>query len=259
MTFTILARDPGSAYLGVATASRSLAVGATVPALDPAVGAVASQSWTNPALRHHALAALRAGDGAAAVIEQIPTWDDGARWRQVGVLPIAGPGAAWTGPDCSAHHAQWVGDGVVVLGNLLADPGVVPAMAEGFREATAALREGEVSADDGAGQGEREALASCRFARALLRAMRAGEAAGGDVRGRQSAAVQVARAGGGGLWPPQLGVDLRVDDDADPLGELERLLAAREGDLQASKGVTAPSTTVSSSQSLAHQCGVEQV
>ncbi|PFG19256.1 DUF1028 domain-containing protein [Serinibacter salmoneus] len=253
MTFTILARDPRGEYLAAATASRSLGVGANVLALDPAVGAVASQAWTNPLLRHRALAAMRAGQVPGEVIDRLPEWDEGVARRQVALLGLRGRGSAWTGPECTPHTAQRVGDGYVVLGNVLSARAVVDDIVTALELPT----QGRASPDRS--RGEREALHACDVGRHVLRAMHAGEAAGGDSRGRQSAAIQVARVQQVSLWPPQLALDLRVDDHDEPLAELERLLGLRDAALQASNGVTAPSTTVSSEASLAHQCGVEQV
>ena len=205
MTYTVLALDRDRTTIGVATASCALAVGAAVPALDPTVGAVASQAWTNERLRGLMLAAVRGGDSPTAAVDRLGSWDDEAELRQVGVLGVDGRGAAVTGRATTAWRGHEVDDGVVVLGNILTGPEVLGAMRAGLRLG---------SSDAPAGASE--------LARALVRALAAGEAAGGDSRGRQSAAVLVAEVGANVLE-----YDLRVDDAPDPVGELARLVELR--------------------------------
>lgn len=200
VTFTVLARDERGDVFGAATASRSLAVGNAVIAVDPAVGAVASQAWTNRALRGYLLDRLRAGDRASDAVAGISARDDEPELRQVSALARTGEPAARTGGRTSAWAGHAVLADAVVSGNLLAGPEVLDAMGR------------EWSARKG---GAGDAVA---FARALVAVLREGEGAGGDARGRQSAAVLVARADGA------VEVDLRVDDHADPLAELARLV-----------------------------------
>lgn len=263
VTYSLLAVDSAAGLIGVATASRSLAVGNAVPAIDPAVGAVASQAWTNRRLRAQALDALAAGLSPAEVVAQVPTWDDGAPLRQLAVLDIRGRGAHVTGARCTGWAGGRDFPGTVAIGNLLADGGVLDAMCESFTESSARPP----------ARG-RHALET--FAARLLAALVAGERAGGDARGRESAAVQVARVAEHRQWPPELAVDLRSDHDPEPLERLAELLALRfAGGVesaatdvaaatpvpswrQTSSGVTAPRTTVTPSDALAHQCGVEQ-
>lgn len=205
MTYTVLALDRDRTAIGVATASCALAVGAVVPGLDPRAGAVASQAWTNERLRGRVLRAVRDGDSPSAALSRLESWDAEVELRQVGVLAIDGRGAAFTGRATTAWRGHEVDDGVVVLGNILTGPEVLGAMREALRV------EG---ADAPAG--------ASGLALALVRALAAGEAAGGDSRGRQSAAVLV---GPVGADVPEY--DLRVDDAADPVGELGRLVELR--------------------------------
>ncbi|MEB4613602.1 DUF1028 domain-containing protein, partial [Leucobacter sp. M11] len=128
MTYTIVASDPERGLLGVATASFSLAVGAGVPALRVGVGAVASQAYTNRALREHALAALAAGESPAEIVAGIPGIDSGHARRQLAVVSAAGQAAAHTGVECSDWAGHRVGAGYAVAGNLLTGPAVLDEM-----------------------------------------------------------------------------------------------------------------------------------
>lgn len=211
MTFSVVVAAPDRGLLGAATASFSLGVGNAVPAVWPGVGAVVSQSWTNRSLRGRVLAGLAAGAAPGESVDSVLGADSGAPLRQLGVVSVAGETAHHTGAECSA----WAGartltgasGGVlrgVVCGNLL-------------RGATT-LEEG-VAVLEAARPDDPASLAA-----ALLTAMQAGQRAGGDLRGQQSAAVVV----GSGLvqdWqPPDLDVDLRVDEHPRPLDEIERML-----------------------------------
>lgn len=210
MTFSIVARA-GNAY-GVAVASKFLAVGAVVPAAEAPVGALATQSYANVAYRPQGLALLRTGVDAAGVVAGLTAADPDRARRQLGVVAATGPGATFTGAGCHDWAGGETGEGWAIQGNLLAGPQVVPAMRDAWL----------------GGDGGDEPLA-----RRLLAALRAGEAAGGDRRGRQSAALLVV-AGSGRPGPlearPGYGntsdtvVDLRVDDHPDPVDELARLL-----------------------------------
>jgi uncharacterized Ntn-hydrolase superfamily protein len=215
VTFTLLARD--AALIGGATASRSLAAGNAVLALDPAVGVVASQAWTNRSLRGRMLSALAAGATAAEAIGRIGDWDPHPELRQIAALPLSGPGAAHTGDDTSPWSGSRVLTDAVVAGNLLAGEGVVTAMSETVDAAE--------HTDD-----------AIVFARGILTAMRAGDDAGGDARGRQSAALLVARSGG------EIVIDLRVDDHERPLDELSRLVELRAADLRRAPRIAAEVT-----------------
>lgn len=207
MTYTVLALDRDRTAIGVATASCALAVGAVVPGLDPRVGAVASQAWTNPLLRGRVLGAVRDGDSPTAAVDRLGSWDDEVELRQVGVLGVDGRGGAYTGRATTAWRGHEIDDGVVVLGNVLTGPEVLRAMRDTLRV-----------------QGSDAPAGASELALALVRALAAGEAAGGDSRGRQSAALLV---GSVGAEVPEY--DLRVDDAVDPVGELARLVEVRVG------------------------------
>ncbi|MGY6633670.1 MAG: DUF1028 domain-containing protein [Alkalilacustris sp.] len=193
MTWSIVARCPDTGHLGVAVASRFFAVGAVVPHVRGQVGAVATQAFVSPLWGVEALALLSEGAPAPAVIDALVAMDAGHPHRQVHLVDAAGRAAAFTGSDCVDWCGQLVGDGVSVAGNMLAGPQVLDATLTAFDRAALPLAE------------------------RLLVAMAAGEAAGGDKRGRQSAALTVYRD------QPYPWLDIRADDDADPLAELRRL------------------------------------
>jgi uncharacterized Ntn-hydrolase superfamily protein len=200
MTWSIIARDPDTGRVGIAVATRFFAVGALVPHIRTGVGAVASQAFLNPTFGPRGLDMLASGSSAEGALRGLLASDPGVASRQVHLMDRSGTFAAFTG----AHCVDWCGNELretcSVAGNMLAGPQVVVATADAF--------------DASAGQ---------PFARRLIRALQAGEAAGGDKRGRQSAALLVHDDREYPLY------DLRVDDHADPLAELARLHAvARE-------------------------------
>lgn len=213
MTFTLIATDPARGLLGVATASKSLALGRSVPAIDPTVGAVASQAWTNRALRHHLLAALRAGASAVQAAKKIPDLDADFAYRQAAVVDRAGGVGVHTGELTSGWAGHVRGEHHAALGNYLTGGEVVEAMAETYDA-------GRVAAP-----GELDPV--LEFAQLLVAALAAGEDAGGDARGRESAALMVARTSDRWLSPPELAVDLRVDHHNDPLSQLQALVLRR--------------------------------
>ncbi len=194
MTWSILARDPATGELGVAVASRFLAAGALCPRVEGGVGAAATQALVNPFIAADALARLRAGEGAAATLSALIAADPGRAVRQAHLLSAAGEIVAHTGEECVGWCGHVSGPDVSVAGNMLAGPQVVEATRDAFL-----------------------ASAGLTLAERLLAAMEAGEAAGGDKRGRQSAAIQVASQ------DPYPDLDLRVDDHRNPLAELRRL------------------------------------
>jgi uncharacterized Ntn-hydrolase superfamily protein len=200
MTFSIVARA-GTAH-GVAVASRFLAVGAVVSAAEAQVGAVATQSYANLAYRPQGLALLRTGVDAAGVVAALTAADPGRETRQVGVVAATGDGATFTGEQCHPWAGGEAGDGWAIQGNILTGPEVVGAMRDSW------LR------------GDPQAP----LARRLTETLRAGDRAGGDRRGRQSAAVLVCDQGRGYAGTGDVVVDLRVDDHPDPTTELARLL-----------------------------------
>jgi uncharacterized Ntn-hydrolase superfamily protein len=203
MTFSIVARSADSSALGVAVASKFLGAGAAVPAARAGVGAVATQSAANLAYRPQALALLETGVDAAGTVAALIAADDGpVSQRQVGVVGVRGDGASYTGPECFEWAGGVAGDGYAVQGNMLAGPQVVAAMETAWLNAAAA-----------------DPLPA-----RLLAALRAGDAAGGDRRGRQSAALLVVSPGRGYGGTSDVWCDLRVDDHPDPAAELARLL-----------------------------------
>ena len=202
MTFSIVARSSDGLTHGIAVASKFLGVGAAVPAAEAAVGAIATQSYANLAYRPQGLAMLRTGVPAAGVVAGLTAADDQRATRQLGVVGAYGDGATFTGADCHAWAGGAVGSGYAIQGNILTGPEVVAAMERAWL--------------DSAGED--------RFARRLLAALRAGDNAGGDRRGRQSAAVLVVAKGMGYGGTSDVVVDLRVDDHGGPMGELARLL-----------------------------------
>ncbi|WP_448256519.1 DUF1028 domain-containing protein [Microbacterium aurum] len=210
MTFTVLARDARSGLIGGATASRSLAAGNAVLAVRPGVGAVASQSWTNRALRPLLLDEIAGGATASAAVAGIDRWDDDVELRQVALLPERGAPAARSGAQNTPWAGHLVGEDAVFAGNLLAGADVLTAM-----RAALDIPPGARDEDDAANPAS--------FARRLVAALAAGEAHGGDARGKQSAAVVVATMGA----DADIRVDLRVDDHADPVRELARLVELR--------------------------------
>ncbi len=205
-TFSIVALDPDSGDLGVATQSKYLAVGSVVPWARFNAGAIATQAWANASFGSLGLDLLEQDVGAIDTLERLIESDPGRQSRQVGVVDTDGTAAAFTGEECQAWAGHVTGPGFVCLGNILAGEGVVHAMADTF-----------------------EAPGEEDFAAKLLSVLAAGQAAGGDRRGRQSAALLVAREGGGCGGTSDYLVDLRVDDHADPIGELQRLYGLHAG------------------------------
>ncbi|XVV08156.1 DUF1028 domain-containing protein [Actinoplanes sp. CA-131856] len=201
MTFSIVARSADGTALGVAVASKFLGVGAAVPAALADVGAVATQSYANLAYRPQALALMGTGVAATETVKALIAGDAGPiAHRQVGVVGPEGPGATFTGGECHPWAGGVAGDGYAIQGNMLAGPQVVAAVEEKW------------------------ITGGSKFQYRLLHALRAGDDAGGDRRGRQSAALYVVAKGMGYGGTSDVLVDLRVDDHPDPVGELARLL-----------------------------------
>ena len=194
MTWSIIARDEETGRIGIAVATKFFAVGALVPHVKTGGGAIASQAFMNPHYGPKGLALLEAGTSADEVIARLTTDDEGSRNRQLHVMDRRGRFAAFTGTACIDWCGHQLCGSFSVAGNMLAGPAVLAETVSAY-----------------------EAHAALPFARRLISAMRAGEAAGGDKRGRQSAALLVHDEEDYPLY------DLRVDDHADPLGELERL------------------------------------
>jgi uncharacterized Ntn-hydrolase superfamily protein len=196
-TYSIVARDPASGELGVAVQSHWFSVGSVVSWARPGVGAAATQSVAEIAHGPGALDAMAGGSDAAAAIGAVLAADEQARYRQLGVVDAAGRAAAHTGEGCIPCAGHVVGDGFACQANMMAGDTVPEAMARAYREA-----EGDLAAR-------------------MLVALLAAEGEGGDVRGRQSAALLVVPAEG---EPWRARLDIRVEDHADPLGELQRLV-----------------------------------
>jgi len=193
MTWSIIARDDDGRF-GIAIASCFLAVGAWCAHTRRGVGAVATQALLNPLYGPAGLDRLAAGESPDLVIAALTEADDGRSQRQLHMLGARGPGAAHTGGDCIGWGGHHVGDGFSVAGNMLAGPEVVEASVQAYRD-----------------------TAGRPLAGRLLAALAAGEAAGGDKRGKQAAALRIQGD------EDHLALDLRVDDHAEPVLELQRL------------------------------------
>jgi uncharacterized Ntn-hydrolase superfamily protein len=202
MTFSIVARSADGESWGVAVASKFLAVGAAVPAAVAGVGAIATQASANVAYKGLALSHLDDGATASVALQRLLEEDEGRDHRQVGIVDVEGGAASHTGSECLEWAGGVIGDGYAIQGNILVGSQVVEAMERAWQES-----------DEDA-----------PLARRLLAALAAGDEAGGDARGRQSAAVLVVREGAGYEGLDDVAVDLRVDDHATPIPELVRLL-----------------------------------
>jgi uncharacterized Ntn-hydrolase superfamily protein len=199
VTFSIVAFDPATGDLGVAVASRFPAVGAVVPYARAGVGAVATQAWANTDLGPQGLAGMAERGSAPEVLGRLLDADEGREDRQVGAVDAAGRAFSFTGSRCMAWAGGRALQHVAAQGNILVGPQVVDAMLEAY----------------GATDGD--------LVDRLLAALLAGDAAGGDRRGRQSAALLVVREGGGYEGRNDRYVDLRVDDHPDAVRELARV------------------------------------
>jgi uncharacterized Ntn-hydrolase superfamily protein len=206
MTFSIVACDPERGDWGVAVASKFPAVGAVVPSARAGVGAVATQAHANPEYGPGALTLLSAGATAQDAVASLTRADGGRAQRQLGIVDATGGAASFTGSECMPWAGGRTGDGFASQGNILIGPEVVDEMARAFQEANGELVD------------------------RLLAALVAGDAAGGDRRGRQSAALLVVRAGAGYDGRSDRYIDLRVDDHADPLAELVRVFRVFDDD-----------------------------
>ena len=202
MTFSIVARSTDGESWGVAVASKFLAVGAVVPAAVAQVGAIATQADANVAFKGLALSHLDDGANASIALQRLLEEDDGRDERQVGIVDAEGGSATHTGHACLDWAGGVTGAGYAIQGNILAGEFVVAAMQDAFE------------ASDG----------DEPLARRLLGALSAGDDAGGDRRGRQSAALLVVRDGAGYGGGDDIAADLRDDDHPDPVTELARLL-----------------------------------
>jgi uncharacterized Ntn-hydrolase superfamily protein len=193
MTWSILALDPATGTLGVAVASRFFAVGAICPHVEGQLAALATQALVNPMYAVHAMPRLRSGEAPETVLASLVSPDPGAGQRQFHILDAAGRIAQHTGPDCVPWAGHVAAQNVSVAGNMLAGEATVRATLEAYLSASGPMAE------------------------RLLTALEAGEKAGGDKRGKQSAGLKVASR------DPYPDVDIRADDHPDPLAELRRL------------------------------------
>jgi len=199
MTFSIVATD-GTAW-GVAVASKFLAVGCAVPAAAAEVGAIATQSYANLAYRPDGLRMLGSGKSAQETLDALTAADDGRSQRQAGIVDRNGRAATYTGDDCHPWAGGRTGPSYAIQGNILTGPEVVEAMEKAW-----------LATDD-----------KTPLAQRLLLALIAGDEAGGDRRGRQSAALLVASTHGGYADSTDIAVDLRVDDSSAPVPELGQI------------------------------------
>ena len=202
MTFSIVARDTQAGELGIAVQSKFLAVGAVVPWAKAGIGAIATQSWANTSFGPHGLELLASGLSAQEALTQLLENDEGQgrASRQVGIVPAQGQPVSYTGSDCFPWAGGVVGENYACQGNILVGEETVQAMARTFEQTAGALCD------------------------RLVAALAAGQRAGGDSRGQQSAALLVVRAGGGYGGFNDRFIDLRVDDSPQPIQELQRIL-----------------------------------
>ena len=193
MTWSILAYEPATGALGAAVATRFFAVGALAIHVEGRVGALATQALINPIYAVHGMSRLRAGEAPADIIATLLAADAGRAHRQIHILDAAGRIASYTGDACVDWCGAVKGINVSIAGNMLAGPDVASQTLQAFEHAQGPLAE------------------------RLLTALKAGEAAGGDKRGKQSAALKICSR------DPYPDLDIRADDHSDPLAELRRL------------------------------------
>jgi uncharacterized Ntn-hydrolase superfamily protein len=206
LTFSIVARSDDATSWGIAVASKFLAVGAYVPAAEAGTGAIATQSYANLAYRLGGLALLKAGSDAKQTLDALVSGDDRREERQVGLVDAQGGAATFTGSECKPWAGGVAGEGYAIQGNILTGPEVVDSMRQAWLD----------SHDEP------------HLAGRLYAALAAGDSAGGDRRGRQSAALLVVSPGAGYGGGNDVLADLRVDDHPAPLAELARLIDLHE-------------------------------
>jgi uncharacterized Ntn-hydrolase superfamily protein len=199
-TFSIVALDSSAGEIGVGVASKFLAVGAAVPWARIGAGALATQAWANLSYGPAGLDLMERGATAGDVVRQLTEKDDDREHRQLGVVDRRGNAAAWTGKDCFNWAGHRIGPGYTCQGNILTGRAVVDGMAETFEHTGGPLPE------------------------RLLAALESGQAAGGDSRGQQSAALYVVKEKGSYGGSIDRYIDLRVDDHSTPIVELRKLL-----------------------------------
>jgi uncharacterized Ntn-hydrolase superfamily protein len=199
-TFSIVARDPATGEMGVAVQSHWFSVGSVVSWAEAGAGAIATQSFVNPALGQEGLQLLKQGFPAQKVLDSLIGKDEGRDVRQLAVVDSKGKTAVWTGSKCILAAGDYHEENFSVQANLMLNDNVWPAMAKAFKETTGPLAE------------------------RMIAALEAGQAAGGDIRGKQSAAILVVKGTASGkLWEDRE-IDLRVEDNPEPIKELKRLV-----------------------------------
>jgi uncharacterized Ntn-hydrolase superfamily protein len=199
-TYSIVACDLGAGQWGVAVQSKFLAVGSVVPWAEPHVGAIATQSWANPSYGPDGLDLLRSGQTAEEAVAALTAADEGREHRQLGIVDGSGRAATFTGAQCQDWAGGRTGNGYAAQGNILVSHETVDALAVTF-----------------------EQNRHLSLAERLLECLAAAQAAGGDRRGQQSAALVVVEKNAGYANLSDLVVDLRVDDHEHPIAELRRL------------------------------------
>ena len=213
-TYSIVARDPATGEMGVAVQSHWFSVGSIVTWAEAGVGVVATQSLVEPAYGPKGLALMRQGVAAPKALEQLLAADAGRNGRQVAMIDATGAVNAYTGPGAIGAAGHHVGVQYSVQANMMGKPTVWPAMAKAFESATGSLAD------------------------RLIAALEAAEREGGDVRGRQSAALLIVK--GQGTGKPWVGgdrtYDLRVDDHPQPVAELKRLVRLQNAYTHANRG-----------------------
>lgn len=199
-TYSIVARDPQTGEMGVAVQSHWFSVGSIVTWAEAGVGAIATQSLVNPAFGPDGLRLLKEGKTAQEALKILIDADEGRDYRQLAIVDACGNVAAWTGPKCIAAAGHITGDNFSVQANMMLNDKIWPAMAKAFSTAKGNLAE------------------------RMMLALEAAQAAGGDIRGKQSAAILIVKGKASGkIWEDRL-IDLRVEDHPEPLVELRRLL-----------------------------------
>lgn len=218
-TFSIVARDPGTGEMGVAVQSHWFSVGTIVTWAEAGVGAIATQSFVNASFGPRGLEMLKSGMTAQQTVDSLLATDEGREFRQLAIIDSRGNVASFTGRKCVQPAGNLVGDNFSTQANLMINDKVWPAMAEAFKNTTGPLAE------------------------RMIAALEAGQEAGGDIRGKQSAAILIVKGvSTGKVWEDRL-IDLRVDDNPEPIRELKRLLKVHRaydhmnaGDLAVEKG-----------------------
>lgn len=218
-TFSIVARDPETGEMGVAVQSHWFSVGTIVTWAEAGVGAIATQSFVNASFGPRGLEMLKSGMTAQQTVDSLLATDEGREFRQLAIVDFRGNVASFTGGKCVQPAGNLVGDNFSTQANLMLNDKVWPAMAEAFKNTTGPLAE------------------------RMIAALEAGQEAGGDIRGKQSAAILIVKGvSTGKVWEDRL-IDLRVDDNPEPIKELKRLLKVHRaydhmnaGDLAVEKG-----------------------